>query len=421
MKKLNDVTMRRNGLRNRLMPHLFHALFPNPPTPPLIKGGEGGFLVYALCFLFLSLCSVLYASSSEAKVTGNCSNCHTMHNSQNGQCQAKIYSGGSPVTTCTPQGVLLKGDCLGCHGQGTSSNIIENGIIPQVLHTNSTDLAGGNFAYITGTGGKLRTGADQNTAGHNVVDLGSSFKDTVLTAPPGDQHSTGITNNNFTCAGIYGCHGDRTVAGELLGIKGAHHTDDSVLKFGSINTDAQGGSTGLSYRFLKSVKGGEDTDWQATSSATDHNEYFGATSMGASSATSPANSTISGLCAECHGNYHGDGGSGDPGTGTASPWLRHPTDYVLPGAGTEYQLYNSGTGSDNPYSLTVPVARGAAIPNTVGGIVKTGTSGADGGIVMCLSCHRAHASPYFKIMRWDYKSWPASGTNGCAVCHTSKI
>jgi hypothetical protein len=42
---------------------------------------------------------------------------------------------------------------------------------------------------------------------------------------------------------------------------------------------------------------------------------------------------------------------------------------------------------------------------------------------MCLSCHRAHASSNFKMMRWDYKGWPAclpGCTNGCNVCHTTK-
>jgi len=323
-------------------------------------------------------------------------------------------------TDTSPKAFLLRGTCLGCHGQGTSGNIVNS--IPQVLHTNSTDLAGGNFAYITGTGSKSRTGSDQNTAGHNVVDLGSSFKDTVLHSPPGDQYLTGITNDNLTCAGIYGCHGDRTVTGELPGIKGAHHADDVVLKFGSISEGSQGGTIGLSYRFLKGVKGGEDADWQGVNpSATVHNEYKGVDpGVEGGDDHTPGGGTISGLCSECHGHFHG--GSADIGGPTGTPWLRHPTDIVLPDTtGTEYLLYNGGTGSNNPYSLTAPVARGS-LPGSPGAVAKPGSSGPDGAIIMCLSCHRAHASPYFKIMRWDYKGWPASGgSNGCNVCHTSKI
>ncbi|RLA81698.1 MAG: hypothetical protein DRG33_00080, partial [Deltaproteobacteria bacterium] len=40
--------------------------------------------------------------------------------------------------------------------------------------------------------------------------------------------------------------------------------------------------------------------------------------------------------------------------------------------------------------------------------------------VQCLSCHRAHGSPYPDMLRWDYRNWPGGGMNGCAVCHTSK-
>src|SRR4030067_2476785 len=188
--------------------------------------------VYVFYLLLFALSYLLFALSSEAKVTGNCSNCHTMHNSQGGL--HMIYL--APVETDTsPQGALLRGTCLGCHGRGTT-NIVNN--TPQILHIAVTDLAGGNFAYINGTGGKPRTSGDSNTVGHNVIDLGAN--ETVLTSPPGDQHNTNVTNTNFTCSGAKGCHGDRAVEDKLLSVKGAHHADDSILKFGSISIIGQG-------------------------------------------------------------------------------------------------------------------------------------------------------------------------------------
>jgi predicted CXXCH cytochrome family protein len=40
---------------------------------------------------------------------------------------------------------------------------------------------------------------------------------------------------------------------------------------------------------------------------------------------------------------------------------------------------------------------------------------------MCLSCHGAHATDYYKILRWDYRSSVLStAISGCIVCHTSK-
>ena len=357
------------------------------------------------CFIFVLFATLFFASSAEARVTGPCSNCHTMHNSQNGQ--AMNFDSSS-----TPNASLLRGDCIGCHGQNPSgsSNIIPLGNIPQVLHAATTDLSGGNFHHIVKGGGS-------DTFGHNIREINKPDGSMTGTTPPGDEfNQTGITwgvGATFTCAGIYGCHGDRTISGSLVAVKGAHHTDDTVLKFGSISEGSQGGATGLSYRFLKGVYGGEDNDWQNTVGVADHNEYKGATAGVEGTISTPGGGTISGLCAECHGKFHGD--AADIGSG---PWLRHPTDIVLPSTATkEYKYYNGGIGTNNPYSPDAPVAR-ATITNVKSGVVTPGTNDA---IVMCLSCHRAHASPYYKMMRWDYKGWPGNGqTNGCNVCHTAK-
>jgi predicted CXXCH cytochrome family protein len=177
-------------------------------------------------------------------------------------------------------------------------------------------------------------------------------------------------------------------------MKGAHHTDDSTI---------DGNSVGSSYRFLKGVHGLENptTAWRNVS-ATDHNEYKGATSQGASSRTSPVNNTISGFCAECHGYYHGS--AADETGGSVSPWKRHPTDFSLPSSG-EYASYTT-------YSVVAPVAR--TNPSSISGTVNPGGTSDD--IVMCLSCHGAHATANYKLMRWDNKA----NMSGCVVCHTSK-
>jgi hypothetical protein len=302
-----------------------------------------------------------------------------------------------------PKAYLLRGTCFGCHAQITGQRIVQLGTsdIPQVFHDDvNGDLAGGNFAYITGFKGD----GPSDTKGHNVLALNKP--DDVLTVPPGDQHDTGITGSNFTCAGRYGCHGNRAANGEYEAIHGGHHAKDFALKFGQINENQQATAVGTSYRFLNKVKGGEDDDWQATWGANDHNEYKGAISMGSSDAESPAKNTMSELCAECHGYYHGQGSDE---AGDATPWLRHPTDTSLPGSG-EYAGYVI-------YSVLAPVAR-VTIPQAPSNTVDP--TGNDDDIVMCLSCHGAHGTNFFKLMRWDYKNWPAQGVNGCATCHTWK-
>jgi hypothetical protein len=364
-----------------------------------------------LCLVLLAL--VLFPSSSmQAKVTGNCSNCHTMHNSQSGGAVAKDASGTSqntPVEFLLNRGGGGKTSCWGCHAKGTPNNVDNYGA-PQILHTAGIDLAGGNFAYLTG--GKSITSGNQYVNGHNVLDVG--VQENTLLSPPGDEQSTGIVPTNFTCAGSKGCHGDRSIDGVGASLKGAHHYNDIDLQFGGPINEANqakasgttGQKVGSSYRFLMGVKGGEAADWRNTD-ASNHNEYKGATpGVESGNAYTPGGGTISGFCAECHGNFHG--GAAD--IGGSSPWLRHPTDISLPATG-EYANYTS-------YSVVAPVAR-TAIPNSPSNTVTP--TGSTDDIVMCLSCHTSHASANGKLMRWNTKSTTLSeAISGCGVCHTSK-
>ena len=322
---------------------------------------------------------ILFAGNTQAVVSGVCSDCHTMHNSQGGQPMAYqlnvSYSGFD--SNATAGKFLLVSNCVGCHTSAGSATIVNN--VPIVFNTSTFNnpLAGGNFSYV-------RT---DDAYGHNVVGIKAQDGTLGLTPPGG----TAMTSQ-LTCAGEFGCHGDSSAGNdEYTGLGGAHHQDDS----GGIT----GGSVGLSYRFLNGITGKEDSDWEQDNTNTSHNEYKGSSSSSAD--------TVSYLCAQCHGKYHTwTGGASE--VGTASPWLRHPTDIVLKSTG-EYLAYTT-------YSMTAPVAR--PDPDTVAntGIVTPGTD-----IVMCLSCHRAHASPYYKMIRWDYKSSTLStAISGCNVCHTSK-
>ena len=342
-------------------------------------------LIYIVSIIFF----IVLCSQVKAEVAGNCVNCHTMHNSQGGLDMA-TYGGTSGENPC-----LTRGDCIGCHACDISGtvNVVDIGgsLVPQVWHNGTDDdLAAGNFKY-------LATGIDDNK-GHNVFAIDQEDNASMF-PPPGDQHGTGITATNFTCAGKYGCHGDRSVSDGIESIRGAHHKNDNTI---------DGNSVGTSYRFLKGVLGLENTTtpWQNVD-ATDHNEYKGATSPGTSSLTSPVNGTMSGFCAECHGYYHGSGT--DETGGTGSPWIRHPTDFSLPSSG-EYINYTT-------YSIVAPVARTdvSAVSDTVN------PGGTTDDIVMCLSCHGAHATNFYKLMRWEYDSTSlATALEGCNVCHTSK-
>ncbi|MEJ2032933.1 MAG: cytochrome c3 family protein, partial [Deltaproteobacteria bacterium] len=69
------------------------------------------------------------------------------------------------------------------------------------------------------------------------------------------------------------------------------------------------------------------------------------------------------------------------------------------------------------YNITAPVAR-PNVPSQASSAVTPGTD-----VVMCLSCHMAHASPYDSLLRFDYTKMVAgrgNGGTGCLVCHSAK-
>jgi predicted CXXCH cytochrome family protein len=357
-------------------------------------------------------------------ITGQCSNCHTMHNSQNGVGVVQTYAGGSITTgVSTPQNYLLVASCIACHAGSTGET--NSFGAPIVVHTTNptsqgggSTLAGGDFYWVaTGLGGT-------DSMGHNVSGLAAA--DVAISAnignnPPGwDPDATsGLAlvgqvaggeaswSSQLTCDGIYGCHGVHSSSGIL----GAHHGNTGLTS----NQCNVADTVGNSYRFLGGIKGLENADWNWSETAATHNEYYGVnspTNRDLSSTTYSDKSTISFSCAECHGYFHS---RIDSSTAGASPWVRHPTDINLPNSG-EYASYNPDNA--NVYSVEAPVAR-PTVPATSSATVTPGTNA----IVMCLSCHRAHGSPQADILRWDYSTMlAATGTSdtGCFTCHTSK-
>jgi len=357
------------------------------------------YMLIVCCFMLIALSTLLFALSSEARVAGNCSNCHTMHNSQGGSSVAKDFDGSSFSLTDTPKGNLLIYSCLGCHSATdgntwqdiiTKAPIVFNTIEP--TYNTVKGLAGGNFYWVK----------NGDTKGHNILS-----PDANLSVAPGAVA--------FTTCGTNSCHAnlDRVVSGAGSGLDGKqgcekchldpkHHANDHDYMVGGLVTNADQGW----YRFLSGHEAGiglgaegyEDGDWQKTVSSVDHNEYLGYQNPGGYGFLMLGNTTTA-YCTGCHGIFHTNQGS-------QSPWLRHPSDAILPVSG-EYANYKT-------YDPLVPVARPSLdVPNA------TVTPGTD--MVMCLSCHRAHASPDFKMMRWDYKSSTLSeALSGCNVCHSSK-
>jgi hypothetical protein len=372
-----------------------------PPLPP--ASTLGGIFFFSLLLVWIS-CSLFFSAAPlEAGVKGKCKDCHTMHNSYEG----KEMTYGNQTG---PFLVLTRGGCIGCHGQdpGGAENIITLGKtrIPQILHLpDKGDLAGGNYTFVADGY------SPDYTKGHNVKGI-SLQEHPPMDQPPGFltgvliPGGTGPTywsgQNQLDCAGTWGCHGNRMTEEPYRAVYGAHHTDDRTI---------DGSSVGRSYRFLFGITGTEHKDWEYLATPDNHNVYRGdpdAASM----------NTISYLCGECHARFHPNanlGGSGEVGHAYNPVWQKHPTDIAFSTvqggyAGSEYQEYVL-------YSLVAPVA--SFEPTSTEKAVVDANN-----IVMCLSCHRAHATRYPDILRWEYSSNVSTirnAGNGCIVCHTKKL
>jgi len=372
---------------------------------------------------FIVFLAVVLTCGLAVAITGQCSNCHTMHNSQNGLGEVQTYSNGTISTGgTTPQDYLLKASCIACHAGSTGET--NSFGAPIVLHTTiptgqgaAETLAGGDFYWVA-------DGLGNNDAtGHNVSGIaGQDGSITPANTPPGfDSSATsgfafgqvGSTwsSNQLSCDGAYGCHGMHN----STGITGAHHGNTGLTS----NQCNVADTVGNSYRFLGGIKGLENAHWNWGETASTHNEYYGANSpdnRNLSSTTYFDKATISFSCAECHGYFHS---RIDSSTTGGTPWRRHPTDISLPNK-TEYASYNPD--NSNLYSVEAPIARPTVRATSTSTVVPGGVGGT-GAIVMCLSCHRAHGSPIADILRWDYTTMQAgTGTSdtGCFTCHTTK-
>jgi len=370
------------------------------------------FIVTFAVLLSLFFICTLPVTRTAAAVTGQCANCHTMHNSQDGVPVVRggtgvgwndsgVLTGGTPSPV--PNGRLLVTGCVGCHSSSSSQTIIHKGgsSIPIVFNTTVpvNPLAGGNFYWVArGDDSKGHNvygiaGADANLStapGRNPAACSNSCHDTLAAAPGA---------GNYNRGGCQGCH-----------VFTSHHDDVNYPWYRFLK--GHGPSPGItldpSRKELNDyVVGVEDDDWEQET-AVDHNYYKGTnvvtyTNDGTSLTTYQ---TITAFCSGCHSVFHGPQRNSD-GMGSASPWIRHPTDISLPSTG-EFAAYDPVSN----YSAEAPVAW-----------LDPGNPVRSGATVMCLSCHRPHGSDQPDMLRWDYSAMSAccgGQDTGCFTCHTAK-
>ncbi|MFH7319804.1 cytochrome c3 family protein [Desulfurivibrio sp. D14AmB] len=334
--------------------------------------------------LLLGVGLLLVAGSSQAGVGNSCFDCHTMHHSEAGST------------------LLLISGCVGCHSHDGPETVVEMGAarIPIVYNTGGPPdamLAGGNFHWVATMGDKY---------GHNV--LGVSGPDQYLaTAPGGSAGCANSCHQSLARAEVHVPGGTLALDDGCQSCHGSvkHHRPERPP---GTPADAETGW----YRFLKAPElhgfaankpgvGGIGTnDWERHADSSHHNIYLADDGSG-----NPTQRSLSRFCSGCHQDFHTK-------VGGATPWLRHPTNYAIPDRGEFAAVIGA------PYNPQVPVAKPDLYSHRPE-VVEPGDQ------VACVSCHRAHGSPYPDMLRWDYSQMRAhqggeAAGNGCFFCHTAK-
>jgi hypothetical protein len=381
-----------------------------------------------------------------------CNDCHTLHASEDGAAVDGDRISGTWQDNSDGNGSLLfKGDftdmCLSCHKQGYNqastadlpSVSLEYGdwTAPIVMTTDGVDplnvaMPAGDFYFSNNdpkkghnpafTKGSMATATSTLMAAD--PDLGST--------PPGNQGSW--VEAEWSCHSCHGMHsrfsGTYTAYRQIKRkINGIVHTGNETVAAGVETSGGISGATTAGYEPIKSNTRGDivGTDYLAQRGDTD--DLDGASLFADESDTNKNvyRGGFSSMCATCHGDFHGgnDSSKAVQNTNVRSAdgyWLKHPTNLAMndgdikakygvnPGDGTvggyNVAVINADGGTPNPigydwkYPLVVDDANtGGVLPDAASAASATTLTGDER--IMCLTCHKAHASQFENMTRWD--------------------
>ena len=362
-----------------------------------MRSMKKGLTLLAAVVLVLGMGSMAYAFHSGG--VAECEGCHSMHD---GMSPANLLVGSDNSSTC-----------LSCHEHagdtGPSSYHISTAEVDMPAGTPPLQRTpGGDFGWLKKSYSFLVRGTatdeDGNTHGHNIIAADNSY----VVDPHNATAPGGTFNSNYlTCDACHDKHGQYrriddagTIVRPAIGV-----AVPPIVGSGSYHNSANPTATGAVgvYRLLAGpgyVKDG-------VTFAANPPMVVVNSSYNSSEATKQVRTAygkgMADWCATCHPDMHTDSGR-----------LVHPVERAM--GGTIFGLYNAykksgdltGTQATSFLSLVPYEEDGTATYSTLKTIaaqtanVQPGPSNSNAQ-VMCLSCHRAHASGWPEMLRWQYQ------------------
>ena len=345
--------------------------------------------VYIIAILLVGSIELTYGQGFHSGGVGSCNGCHSMHSAQIGSQQLLLRSDPSSI-------------CLNCHaGRGGANS-------PSVFSPDGSALTpGGDFYWLTKSFSWLDGQSPGFDHGHNIVARDFNLlSDPILTTSPG---------GNYPAAKL-GCDSCHDPHGQVAG--GTSGSSLPVSRSGSYGAGSDADAISGNYRLLGDadyVTAGYSFSNAAPIARQSNVNKYEETDI----SHVDYGSGMSEWCGNCHAallnsNHHAGGIPFQHASGSSAFFSQESLN-----------IYNSyvktGDLSGLPataYLQFVPFERGTS---SMQFLDPNSTQGPDANSnVMCLTCHRAHASAFPNGGRWDFTasllvdSHPASGDAGAA-------
>jgi hypothetical protein len=350
--------------------------------------------------VFVGICVVLLASSSGSAFhsggVAECGGCHSMHSPKAGSSFLLLGTDSSST-------------CLTCHMHAGDTG-------PSSYHIATADAdmpvgvaplqrtPGGDFGWLRKTytftvRGTVNT-EEGDLHGHNIVAADTSFiADATNTTAPGGTYSA----SQLGCASCHDPHGRlrRRSDGSYASSVTLGGTIDPIVGAGSYGAIPPAGQAVGAYRLLRGLgDNSQGVNFATVPVAVVPSTYnrTEATTQTRTAYGGAALNTWGNWCATCHPNMHSSGN------------YVHPVDQSL--STNVANIYNAyvktgdltGTAATSFTSL-VPFAENTGDIATLAAHAKNDDSFLNGpgtsDKVVCLSCHRAHASGWPHALRWN--------------------
>ena len=358
---------------------------------------KGGLAAAGAALLIAGLGATSYAFHSGG--VAECMGCHNIHD---GQSSSALLMAGDITSTCA------NASCHGAPSAG-SYHILTPTVTAGVPPLNTTPA--GDFGWLLKTyTWSPRSGSSETEVGerhgHNVVaiDLPGYVVDSQnTTAPGGDMAAAYLSCNS--CHDNHGKLRRLNTTGTSFATTGAPIIDSGSYK--SSPDPSTGKAVGV-YRLLRgpgSPAGSGGKTFTVVFNAVAPDTYNRVETSAAPTRVAYGFG-ISEWCATCHPDMH---------TSTSSK-MTHPVSQGL--SSGEVAIYNSYLGSGLTTGVTVANSYDSIVPfqtdnmrnyTTLKGLANHDGSNRAGPAgttdrVLCLSCHRAHASGWAHMTRWNNDS-----------------